>query len=247
MACSTLHKPHIQQCVFGKGGTKQWRLLHCLAINSTWTNKQKMNCFLEQNYSNANVNEKVVFLRDPLDRFLSGFLDKSMIKTNEGHCNPNSVFNENETGLVNDFLKDQHKLFKIYVDTFPLTWSLHFFPQSLYCNGLYRNLANYSFIGNMGNDFYRDLGRFTSQYPSLKPLVGNIFHPEGKGYSSKNEGVETKAASHTLEFYTPCTVQRVLEYTAIDYLMLDLPVPSWAESMLASTKYKIISNVMASV
>jgi hypothetical protein len=153
-------------------------------------------------------------------------------RTVEKHCQPFSVFHDDKTGLVNDFLKDKKKLFEIYVDTFPLTWNLHFFPQSMYCGGLYRNIANYSFIGNMGNAFYQDLGRFTKQFPPLEPLVEKVFH-YGNLENVTNQGVETKAASQTLEYYTPRTVRRVLEYTAIDYVMLGLPIPSWAERMLA--------------
>jgi hypothetical protein len=225
-------EPKIQQCVFEKGGTKKFRALHCLAINSTFTYTQVMWCYKEQ--TRPPGSQKVVFLRDPLDRFLSGFLDKCISYTREGHCEPTSVFHDNETGLVNDFLKDQRKLFEIYVDTFPLQWNLHFFPQSLFCNGLYRDIADYSFIGNLGNDFYQDLRRLTEQYPALEHLVEKLFHMDENENVTLNQGVETKAASRTLKFYTPPrTVRRVLEYTAIDYVMLGLPIPSWAERMLA--------------
>jgi hypothetical protein len=155
-----------------------------------------------------------------------------MERTREEHCEPISVFHSKETGVVSDFLSDKQKLFEIYVETMPLTWNLHFFPQSLYCGGLYRNFVNYSFVGNMGSDFYQDLGRFGRQYPSLEPWITNVFHNEGKG-NATNVGVETKAASHTVDFYTPHTLRRILEYYAIDYVMLDLPIPPWAEQMLA--------------
>jgi hypothetical protein len=155
-------------------------------------------------------------------------------RLNEKHCEPQSVFHNPQNGPVNDFQgHNQQKLFEIYVDTFPLTWNLHFFPQSLFCNGLYRDIANYSFIGNLGNDFYRDLGRFSEQYPALEHWVVKVFHMDKNENVTMNQGVETMAASHTLEFYTLRTLRRVLEYFAIDYVMLGLPIPSWAERMLA--------------
>jgi hypothetical protein len=222
---------NLQLCVFEKGGTKKWRDLHCQAINSPHKKDKIMLCFLLQKRVPADA-PKAVFLKDPLDRFLSGFIDKCVTRTVEKHCQPFSVFHDPNTGLVKDFLKDKQKLFEIYVDTFPLTWNLHFFPQSMYCGGLYRNFANYSFIGDMGNAFYQDLGRFTKQFPALEPFVEQVFH-YGNLQNVTNQGVETKAASQTLEYYTPRTVRRVLEYTAIDYVMLGLPIPSWAERMLA--------------
>jgi hypothetical protein len=49
-----------------------------------------------------------------------------------------------------------------------------------------------------------------------------------------NQGVETNAAKQVLDYYTPHTVRRVLEYYAIDYVTLGLPIPDWAEKMLLS-------------
>ena len=47
-----------------------------------------------------------------------------------------------------------------------------------------------------------------------------------------NVGVETAAKSHVEEYYTPASVRRVLEYTAVDYVLLGMPVPDWAQRML---------------
>jgi hypothetical protein len=35
----------------------------------------------------------------------------------------------------------------------PLQWNIHFAPMGLSCNGLYRNLNEYDFVGLMGKDF----------------------------------------------------------------------------------------------
>jgi len=154
------------------------------------------------------------------------------------------VYKDEDGALVKDFLTDDktQTLFDAYVDTFPLKWNMHFYPQSMYCNGLYRRFQNYDFVGYMGPDFYQDLNRMAQQYPTLEPHLDEVFHirtqtpkqqksqPATTGNS--NEGVETRAASHLLEYYTPRTVRKVLEYFAIDYVMLNLTVPSWAEEML---------------
>ena len=49
-----------------------------------------------------------------------------------------------------------HFLLDAYVELFPLSWNVHFYPQSLYCNGLFLDqLKDYDFIGT----FYRDAAK----------------------------------------------------------------------------------------
>ena len=222
----------------------------------------------------------MVFLRDPLDRFLSGFLDKCVRRHDKGvdHCEPITIFspsattttttttqstttttgddNTNTTPSINNndilspidtMLWDNQRKFQAYVDTFPLKWNMHFFPQSFYCGGLYRTIQDYDFIGTMtGNQFYDDLNRLQSKYPGLsKHGMDDIFHHlnsnsnsnsrknrNNKNSKNDNIGIETGAAGKVLEYYTPHTVKRVLEYYAIDYIMLNLTIPKWAEEML---------------
>jgi hypothetical protein len=233
-------------CVYEKGGTKQWRELQCNAINGIaastkpdWVNISS--CFTQHN-TMLPGSQRAVFLRDPLDRFLSGFLDKCAGKhrLNEKHCKPFSVFLNPETSLVKDFLLDTRKFFEIYVDAMPLAWDLHFMPQSLNCDGLYGTLKDYDFVGTMGGAFYHDLKRFADQYPPLKSYVEHQFHLEDKVDVNNNQGVETKAASKTQYYYTPKTVRRVLEYMSVDYVMLNLPIPEWAEEMLANADTDIL-------
>ncbi len=45
-------------------------------------------------------------------------------------------------------------------------------------------------------------------------------------------GVETKASDKVLDYYTPRSLRQVLEYVSIDYVLLGLKVPDWAENML---------------
>ena len=161
---------------------------------------------------------RAVFLRDPLERFLSGYLDKCVRSVREKHCEPNQLFSvsdatirqaehaasgrgdqrqnmarrydrthQNRT-LTTDLIPPLHKggrivgrstspssttttntitssssgmntppvlnashyhfLLDAYVELFPLSWNVHFYPQSLYCNGLFLDLLkDYDFIG----------------------------------------------------------------------------------------------------
>lgn len=240
------YSPNIQQCIVEKAGTKTWRDVHCQTIQDR---EAKATTMKLNNYTLFNCNrlqrqqipnsDRVVFLRDPLDRFLSGFLDKCVGRNvyTQGHCEPNVVFKHNTTTgtPIADFQEDAKTLFEIYVDTFPLKWNLHFIPQSLFCDGLYRHIGNYSFVGSMMNgDLVQDLQRFKESYPELSRTVDSVFALNVSSVdSTTSSGVETKAAEKTKQYYSPHTVKRVLEYYSIDYVMLDIPIPQWAEEMLA--------------
>uniref|UniRef100_A0A7S4EIA0 Sulfotransferase domain-containing protein n=1 Tax=Pseudo-nitzschia australis TaxID=44445 RepID=A0A7S4EIA0_9STRA len=276
--------PGLQLCVYEKGGTKHWKQLQCEHnhdyfrndsnsknssssrpdFNHCWETQPPYDGPLDNGRSKS---DRVVFLRDPLDRFLSGFLDKCVNRKDAvDHCEPVSVFSpqkeektttENATpqsalsqeSPIDTMLWDRRITFEAYVDTFPLTWNMHFLPQSFYCGGLYRSIDHYDFVGSMGEDFYRDLWELQERYPGLEPGMRSIFklHQKldspnfGKGNSntksgSNVKGIETGAAGKVLDYYTPHTVRRVMEYYAMDYVALDLPIPEWAEKMLLQSE-----------
>ena len=104
-------------------------------------------------------------------------------------------------------------------------------PLALQCGGLYQHLPNYDFVGRMDETFYQELGRFTERYPPLEAGVRKIFKLDGKE-NATNMGTERQAAMHTASFYTPNTIRKVLQYTSIDYMMLNLSIPQWAEDIL---------------
>eukprot|EP00531_Pseudo-nitzschia_arenysensis_P007302 CAMPEP_0116128892 /NCGR_PEP_ID=MMETSP0329-20121206/7630_1 /TAXON_ID=697910 /ORGANISM="Pseudo-nitzschia arenysensis, Strain B593" /LENGTH=447 /DNA_ID=CAMNT_0003623117 /DNA_START=136 /DNA_END=1479 /DNA_ORIENTATION=- len=263
--------PRLQLCVYEKGGSKSWKKLQCEHnhdytgeipnLNRCWTRQppydEQMSVGTDPNNRTAAAykSEKAVFLRDPLERFLSGFLDKCVRRWDPyNHCepsvlfakpNPNNINNSNSDIAMNSPIKnmlwDNRRTFQAYVDTFPLRWNMHFFPQSFYCGGLYKTIGDYDFVGNMGENFYIDLDAMQKSYPGLGTGMERVFKLSQKLSSgifrsakdkSKNIGVETEAASQALDYYTPHTVRRVLEYYAIDYVSLGLPIPEWAEEML---------------
>jgi hypothetical protein len=233
--------PDLRLCVYEKGGTKQFKQFHCRHIHNYPTDLEKLpefnQCWNQQpKYATVPNSDKAVFLRDPLDRFLSGFLDKC-IRHRDGvdHCEPTTVFHNKSTSPVTDLmLNDDRKFFEMYVDTFPLQWNMHFIPQSLNCGGLYRDIEQYAFVGSMGVEFYRDLARLKNQYPQLERGIEQIFklNEHGKSNVTNDKGVETGAAGRVLDYFTPYTVRRVLEYYAVDYVLLNLTIPQWAEDML---------------
>ena len=50
--------------------------------------------------------------------------------------------------------------------------------------------------------------------------------------SSKTGNSDSKASEKVMQYYTPRSLRKVLEYVSIDYTGLDLKIPDWAEEML---------------
>lgn len=116
----------LEFCTIEKVGTKHWRKLFCHLQNKT-TVVRTQNCWHQAVPTDA---PRAVFLRDPLERFLSAYMDKCLdpLGITERHCEPNIVFLDKENGLT-EGLEDKKLRFEAYVETMPLKWNLHFFPQ----------------------------------------------------------------------------------------------------------------------
>lgn len=104
-----------------------------------------------------------VFLRDPLERFISGYLDKCAnwrVALAEKHCEPHVLHcNGTRSGLLRDMISTSfvegsltagatsRAALELYADTVPLKWNGHFMPQALSCDELGLTLPRYSFVG----------------------------------------------------------------------------------------------------
>ena len=111
-------------------------------------------------------------------------------------------------------------------------------------DGLYllislRSIQNYDFVGNMDSNFMSDLNRIATQFGGPFPnLLDSIFNY--KNYTSNttyinvgsDRGHGTKAPEKVVQFYSPQSLRRALEYVSIDYVMLGLQIPQWARQML---------------
>ena len=128
----------------------------------------------------------------------------------EGSCEPMTVFNETEMTL--GIREDRKQLFAAYVDAFPLKWNFHFFPQGMYCDGLFRHFRNYDFVGYMGKGFYGNLtdlnaklGRTGSsgknKLPEALEKVFHVSHELAGHQNTGNVGTETRAPEHVKEYY----------------------------------------------
>jgi hypothetical protein len=258
-------KPPFHFCTVGKVATTEWRRVFCklnaqdciddsasCRRNCTWRTTQDMPADAP----------RAVFVRDPLERLLSGYLDKcynSRTRQNQGHCEPNVVFNPMK-GLANannkayanlldslDIEGQEKAMFGAYVDVLPLKWNVHFVPQAMFCD-LHRNIDKYDFVGNMGKDFYFDLDRMATQFGGQLPeILNSTFGYMDHVQSGNHENTGKQGSGHAMHtpekvarFYTARTVRKALEYLSIDYVTLGLEVPEWARQMLREESSTIV-------
>lgn len=116
----------IHFCAMGKIATTQWRKVVCRLQNKP-DDYGRAVCVPDHQISKRAPH--VVFLRDPLERFLSAYLDKCIRKQFQQHCEPLPVFYEQDNGLMEGLNKSKKLMFETYVETMPLKWNMHFFPQ----------------------------------------------------------------------------------------------------------------------
>lgn len=280
--------PNVTMCMIEKTGIKHWKALFRLLNNDTRfveglrSDKSRSSIKLPAPLNIDDSGAKgegyyyptFVILRDPLERFLSAYLDKCVDanhRKNRKECGPDKVFNDGlltrgfsfGDGAGNDVDSGggARSMFSLYVDTLPLRWNYHFFPQSLFCDGMYRFVDDYDYVGHMDSMFYHNLdelgkhygGRFETalkkvfDYPSkITPMMMTTGDNDGSMKAMKKEdvnasinvGIETKASDKVLQYYTPKSLRRVLEYVSIDYMLLGLDIPRWAEEMLLREEQK---------
>mmetsp|Transcript_30953 Transcript_30953/g.40869 ORF Transcript_30953/g.40869 Transcript_30953/m.40869 type:complete len:386 (-) Transcript_30953:240-1397(-) len=249
---STLN-PDLWVCSIEKVATSQWRAVF-QRLNRRADEPETKNPIHythESGYPHK-IAPHIVFLRDPLERFMSAYIDKCVRGKQQGHCEPNPIFNSNKENteiktLFKD-LEEYNKLsFAAYVDTMPFKWNVHFMPQGLMCNGLFRHISKYDFVGIMGSNFYQDLRKLGKQIGGrFETALEDVFHIEELLNSTDVFGSLLRRAKQKPgdphiqnsresieQYYTPRTLRRVLEYVSIDYVALNLPIPAWAEQMLA--------------
>lgn len=253
--------PAVNFCSIEKVGTSEWRRVFCDLnadecpehVNGTYPSHCRpilpgRRCALQTAKRVPEDAPHAVFLRDPLERLLSGFMDKCVRQINrihEKHCEPNEVFNvgdngwgQNKVSPTIDFEKNPKQFFAAYLDIMPLKWNLHFVPQALYCD-LYRKIDQYDFVGNMGKEFAIDLEQMAKKLGGRMPAQLDESFGYSKAVEAKlfnNTGNSNGHATHSPEkvamYYNAASVRRALELFSIDYVVLGLKIPDWAREML---------------
>ncbi|KAL7522447.1 hypothetical protein ACHAWX_007130 [Stephanocyclus meneghinianus] len=255
---TTSTTPPIKFCAIGKNGSTEWRKVF-KALNAHEFKDLQKSKFNTRKQLSEDV-PQTVFLRDPLERLLSAYLDKCVkdsVRRTQGHCEPNAIFASDwmaktvkqpaddktviSLPILFDAAQDADKeMFAAYVDVFPLKWNVHFVPQAIFCD-LYRNIDNYD-VYFMGKSFMSELDRMASRYGGLllqslndafqykSHVINETNASEGNVGANNSHG--TKAPTKVAKYYSPRALRRALEYLSIDYVSLKLEVPDWAREML---------------
>lgn len=179
---------------------------------------------------------KAVFIRDPLERLVSGYLDKCRLPLSERYdtaCPLNSslsfqefvrmVFAMNATGA-----------------------NLHFAPQHLYCDlkvwaPFYQFQGNFSHLRNHTTFLLQSLGLFEDYgrgWYSNSALSGGMdmfeenlnFH---KDNSAAGNNVQAKARKYG-RLFTKELADEALHWYKTDYDVFSLPVPTWYSVLFRS-------------
>ena len=257
----------VKFCAIAKNGSTEWRkVFHEL-------NAHEFGGVGKHNYKTKKMLDedtpKIVFLRDPLERLLSAYLDKCIKNKNEGQCEPNIIFASDfveqkaiKAGKVQmlqdvkenilfpelaEVAQDSDKeKFATYIDIFPLKWNVHFTPQAISCD-LYRNIGQYD-IYFMDKSFVSELDHLSTKYKGLSPaILDSVFHYKSlnaemnskKGNVGASNDHATKAPTKVEKYYSPRAVRKALEYLSIDYVTLGLSVPEWAREMLKKDRGRL--------
>jgi Sulfotransferase family len=186
---------------------------------------------------------QAVFLRDPLDRFLSSYVEKCVKDGKASNC---ELVSPDLLTIRSAFTERQ--AFASFVQTFPLLWGVYFVPQALFCDGLFRTLNKYDYVINMQDNvgFMRDVFDLMRKYPGrLMDHLRQAFkiNPKTTDYraeirqQSKLKRLDRSPVGkfppdYLLRFYDADTVRQTLEYFAIDYVTLKLKIPDWAQDVL---------------
>lgn len=249
--------PPMKFCAIGKNGSTEWRKVF-KELNAPEFGGLEKSKFNTKKIVSEDA-PMTVFLRDPLERLLSAYLDKCVkdgVRKTQGHCEPNAIFardwmdrraapkDDKENIMLpnlSDAAQDLDKeMFAAYVDLFPLKWNVHFVPQAIFCD-LYRTIGDYDTY-YMGKDFMSELDRISTTYGGMLPdTLDQIFDYRSQldklnSTDGENVGADnahgTKAPTKVARYYSPRSVRRALEYLSIEYVTLGLEVPDWAREML---------------
>lgn len=130
--------PPLNFCTMDKVGTSSWRSAFCKlnakdCINNTQGSCGRRKCTWYTLQTMPQDAPWAVFVRDPLERLLSGYLDKcydSINRRKQGHCQPEVVFNPKEYlhdakdrpyhNLLDGIDENDKIMFEAYVDVLPL-------------------------------------------------------------------------------------------------------------------------------
>ena len=233
--CYVSRKHQFKVCTSPKVSSSVWKAVFCelnrrrpsrcypgtadwyesgLSRMSTWVDESK-----------ATI---VRIVRDPLERLVSAYFDKCVHETHrrsQKHCHPKEIMVNQPRGY---FLKPE--TFAEWVDLLGHDWDEHVMPQC--AEAYFPNDAvpytpqPYTHIIEMGDDYVNEL---EAMLESAKLISAEDKRAILRKFNASLAG---RADRKTLQtryryYFSRSSVARALQYYAMDYKCLKLPLPSW--------------------
>jgi hypothetical protein len=256
--------PKVAGCLIEKVGSQSWKKHLSIMKNYSEAYHQKCHAqFRADNAKAAPVREvraqnddyiaaahdsdewlTFTWTRDPLERFLSAYINKCEHDVKEKHCEPgreNGDLFTNGTKSKSFAAMPAPMKLQLYIDVFPLRWNVHFFPQALYCDQLGLSHRRYSFVGNMNDSYPQQLAQLGAMVAArsepgssawaaaaLRTFGSLTTTTKRKQHANAHS---TGASSKLLAYFNRHSVERLLAYYSIDYVELGLPLPAWLDQV----------------
>lgn len=176
---------------------------------------------------------KAVFYRDPLERFLSGYLDKCGKGRVKVYCR--TVFGSEETTF--------EEAVRVLRTLDPVGLDGHFHRQSDFCGGLKRYLPHFQYVAQLHPSTSRErVGRML-EVTNLTSRQFDALFPPNDG--TRDDGHATDADAKLVEYYSkPEYVGAVVDYFFDDYVLFQIPLQPFAyEALLelnsTSSEYRL--------
>jgi len=173
---------------------------------------------------------RAVFLRDPLERFLSAFLNKCTDTCNSGFClGAGPVKNMSSSSPVS--FREAVRTVKSLGPKGVINLDTHWKPQAYHCD-LHERIHEYTDVGLM------QLGNLAESAGCLLEKAGlQWLNVDDKNHSKPfwqvaNKFVEHDTANLLKQYYTPEAAATVMQAYKADYDLLDelqFPRPQWIQ------------------
>ena len=199
--------------------------------------------FKTKNDKNGKYFQRFVFIRDPLKRLLSGFIDKCIVSKQITHCSmlidkKYSNIIGNEYKFFEAFVNQLHDI--VFVDKTIYSLDKHFRPQFYICH-MFDLISTFDFIliydkihfmSNMkyivkqvienNNNNENDNINITDEY------IDNKYFNDKYSLTYRRHSTTDKSELKLLkEYYTREIAIKALEIYSLDYRWLPLPPPLW--------------------
>mmetsp|Transcript_43695 Transcript_43695/g.76631 ORF Transcript_43695/g.76631 Transcript_43695/m.76631 type:complete len:369 (+) Transcript_43695:95-1201(+) len=217
-------------CTIEKNACSSWAAIISKLESHNVSNNDVVWGITQDTFTVAKANEvfqnpsstRAVFVRDPLERFLSAFLDKCFsIGCKNIYCGMRS---QEQTKAGQQITFSQAVSWLLKKDLSELDG--HYKPQAKHCE-LERRVKEYNVIGHMESSNLASTASCLLEHAGLERLNVISSKAGSEPFWQQKEGEQT--VDYLMKFYTPKSAKAVYDAFAIDYQTFDLPRPAWMD------------------